>query len=86
MVGHGLPIIVTRGPMMDKPICPRENVSLASREILMRWQLLLEVMDHADLRHRLQAGVGLAYEWFSWDTALETRSQRLQSSLSTKGV
>ena len=88
MVAHGLPIIVTRGPMMDKPFVHGENVlTCEPRDPHAVANLLLEVMDHADLRHRLQAGaLRLADEWFSWDTAIERTLAALQSSLSTKGV
>jgi glycosyltransferase involved in cell wall biosynthesis len=73
MVAHGLPIIVTRGPMMDKAFVHGENVltcepkdhqGVASR--------LLEIMNHPDLRERLRSGaLQLAEEWFSWDTAMK---------------
>lgn len=88
MVAHGLPIIVTRGPMMDKPFAHGENVlTCEPRDPHAVASLLLEVMDRADLRQRLQAGaLKLADEWFSWDTAMEKTLAALRPELSAKGV
>lgn len=73
MVAHGLPIVVTRGPMMDKAFVHGENVlTCEPRDHQGVAGLLLEVMNRPDLRERLQIGARkLADEWFSWDTAME---------------
>ena len=88
MVAHGLPIIVTRGPMMDKPFVHGENVlTCEPKDPHAVASLLLEVMDHAHLRLRLQAGaLKLADEWFSWDKAMEKTLAALRPGLSAKGV
>lgn len=86
MVAHGLPIIVTRGPLMDQAFVHGENVLTCEpkdHEGVAR--LLLEVMDHADLRDRLRAGAfKLAAEWFSWDTATEKTLTALRPRRSNK--
>ncbi|MBS0169867.1 MAG: glycosyltransferase family 4 protein [Nitrospira sp.] len=73
MAAHGLPIIVTRGPSMDRAIVDQENVLTCEPgdhpEVA---RLILEVMDHAELRARLSRGaLKLTAEWFSWDTATD---------------
>lgn len=86
MVAHGLPIIVTRGPLMDKAFVHRENVlTCEPRDHQAVTDLLLEVMDHAELRERLRTGaIKLAAEWFSWDTATEKTLTALRPRLSSK--
>lgn len=73
MAAHGLPIIVTRGPLMDAAIVHGENVlACEPRDHVAVTKLLLEVMDRADLRERLRGGaLKLAAEWFSWEMATE---------------
>jgi glycosyltransferase involved in cell wall biosynthesis len=88
MVAHGLPILVTSGPMMDKAFVHGKNVlTFAPKDPDALTSLLLEVMDHADLRERLRAGaVKLADEWFSWDSAIERTLAALRPQLSGKSV
>jgi glycosyltransferase involved in cell wall biosynthesis len=88
MVAHGLPILVTSGPMMDKAFVHGKNVlTFAPKDPDALTSLLLEVMDHADLRERLRAGaVKLADEWFSWDSAMERTLAALRPQLSGKSV
>jgi len=88
MVAHGLPIIVTRGPLMDKAFVHGENVlTCEPKDHLAVTRLLLEVMDRADLRERLRSGaVKLAAEWFSWETATEKTLAALRPRLSGKVV
>ncbi len=88
MVAHGLPIIVTRGPMMDKAFVDRGNVlTCEPRDPQGVASLLLEVMNRADLRERLRAGaLKLAGEWFSWDSAMERTLAALRPRLSDKVV
>ncbi|MCS6297075.1 MAG: glycosyltransferase family 4 protein [Nitrospira sp.] len=86
MVAHGLPIIVTRGPLMDQAFIHGENVlTCEPKDHQAVAGLLLEVMDQADLRDRLRAGaLKLAAEWFSWDTATEKTLAALRPRLSGK--
>ena len=88
MVAHGLPILVTRGPMMDRAFVHGENVlTFAPKDTHALTSLLLEVMDDADLRERLRAGaLKLADEWFSWDSAVERTLAALRPQLSDKVV
>ena len=88
MVAHGLPVIVTRGPMMDKAFVHGENVlTCEPRDPQGVARLLLDVMNRADLRERLRAGaLKLTDEWFSWDTAMERTLAALRPRLSDKGV
>ena len=73
MIAHGLPIIVTRGPMMDKPFVHGENVlTCEPKDHHNIAHLILDVMNNARLRERLRSGaLKLADEWFSWDKATE---------------
>lgn len=84
MVAHGLPIIVTRGPLMDKAFVHGENVlTCEPKDPEGVANLLLDVMDRADLRHRLRAGaLTLAAEWFSWEKATEKTLTALRPRLS----
>lgn len=88
MAAHGLPIIVTRGPMMDKAFVHGENVlTCEPRDPQGVADLLLDVMNRADLRERLRAGaLKLADEWFSWDMAMERTLAALRPRLSGKCV
>lgn len=86
MVAHGLPIIVTRGLMMDKAFVHGENVlTCQPQDPQAVASLLFEVMNRADLRERLRAGaLKLANEWFSWDSAMEKTLAALRPQLSDK--
>ena len=86
MVSHGLPIIVTRGPLMDKAFVHGENVlTCEPKDHQGVANLLQHVMDHPDLRERLRTGaLKLAAEWFSWDTATEKTLTALRPRLSGK--
>lgn len=86
MVAHGLPIIVTRGPLMDKAFVHGDNVLTCDPKDHQRIaDLLLEVMGSADLRERLRSGaLKLADEWFSWDTATERTLALLRPNVSRK--
>ncbi|MCC2641103.1 MAG: putative Glycosyl transferase, group 1 [Nitrospira sp.] len=88
IVAHGLPIIVTRGPMMDRAFVHGENVlTCEPKDPQAIANLLLEVMNRADLRERLRAGaLKLADEWFSWDSAMERTLAALRPQLSEKVV
>ena len=86
MVAHGLPIIVTRGPQMDKAFVHGENVlTCEPKDHRSLTNLLLDVMDRADLRERLCLGaLKLADEWFSWEKATERTLTALRPRLSGK--
>ncbi len=86
MVAHGLPIIVTRGPLMDTAFVHGENVlTCEPKDHPAVANLLLEVMDHVDLREHLRIGAfKLAAEWFSWETATEKTLTALRPRLSDK--
>jgi len=88
MVAHGLPIVVTKGPMIDKAFVHGENVlTCEPRDHQGVADLLLEVMNRPDLRERLQIGARkLADEWFSWDTALEKTLSTLRPRQPNKAV
>lgn len=82
MAAHGLPIIVTRGPLMDRAIVDQENVLTCKpgdhQEVA---RLIVQVMDDAELRARLGRGaLKLAAEWFSWDMATEKTLAALRPS------
>ncbi|HAP39772.1 MAG: glycosyltransferase family 4 protein [Nitrospira sp.] len=84
MVAHGLPIIVTRGPLMDGAIVDGENVlACEPKDYQEIARLIFQLMDDGDLRARLRGGaLKLAAEWFSWDTATEKTLTALRPRLS----
>ncbi len=86
MVAHGLPIIVTRGPLMDQAFIHGENVlTCEPKDHQAVARLMLSVMDDAALRARLRAGaLKLAAEWFSWETATEKTLTALRPRLSAR--
>ena len=86
MVAHGLPIIVTRGPLMDQAFIHGENVlTCEPKDHQAVARLLLSVMDDTALRDRLRAGaLKLAAEWFSWETATEKTLTALRPRLSAR--
>jgi glycosyltransferase involved in cell wall biosynthesis len=86
MVAHGLPIIVTRGPLMDKAFVHGDNVlTCEPKDHQAVANLLLDLMDRPDLRAHLRTGaLKLANEWFSWETATERTLTALRPRLSGK--
>lgn len=86
MVAHGLPIIVTRGPMMDSAFIDGENVlTFLPKDPQGLGNILLQVMTRPDLRERLRIGAAkLADEWFSWDSAMVRTLAILRPQLSKK--
>lgn len=86
MVAHGLPIIVTRGPLMDKAFVHGDNVlTCEPKDYQAVANLLLDLMDRPDLRAHLRTGaLKLANEWFSWETATERTLTALRPRLSGK--
>ncbi len=67
-VTHGLPIVTTRGPVLEAPFVDGENVSLCPpQDPDAMAAAMLKVMENAPLRRRLHDGaLCLAEEWFSW--------------------
>ncbi len=73
IVAHGLPTIVTRGPMMDAAFIHGENVlTCLPKDPCGVAKLILAIMDDSGLRDRLRSGaLQLAAEWFSWEKATD---------------
>jgi polysaccharide biosynthesis protein PslF len=70
---HGLPIVTTRGPILENPFLHEENVFLCPPKdpdaLANAIQMLI---DSPDLRKRLETGVrSLTEEWFSWERATD---------------
>ena len=80
-VTHGLPVVTTRGPVVEEPFRHAENVFLCppqSPEAMAGAIALL--IDQPELRQRLRAGASqLAQEWFSWDNAIKRTLAALAS-------
>jgi len=70
---HGLPIISTRGEMVEQPFIHGENVFLCPPKDPEALASAIEMlMDKPNLRKALGIGsFNLAQEWFSWDKAVE---------------
>jgi glycosyltransferase involved in cell wall biosynthesis len=71
VAAHELPIITTRGPMLDEPFVHGENLLLCEpQEPKQLADGIMLLIDDPLLRERLREGVRkLALEWFSWETA-----------------
>jgi len=71
---HGLPIITTKGAILEPPFIDRENVLLCppkDPESLAR--AILSLIDEPKLRQTLHEGATeMAHEWFSWERALSS--------------
>lgn len=80
IVAHGVPTIVTRGPLMDTVFVHGENVlTCEPRNVDAVADHLFNIMDDPGLRDRLAAGaLRFAEEWFSWEKAT-TRTLELLS-------
>ncbi len=85
---HGLPIITTRGTIVEKPFCHRENVYMCRpRDPEAMAMAIEELMDDRELREHLQAGaLDLAQEWFSWKSAIERTMATLRSVIECKSA
>lgn len=80
MAAHGLPMIVTRGPVLDPPFVHEKNVLLCApnddEEVA---RLIVQLIDQPCLRDRLRQGIELfANEWFAWDSAVAKTIATLQ--------
>lgn len=67
-VTHGLPVVTTRGPVLEEPFVDGENVCLCPpKDPSAMAAAMRRVMDDAALRRRLHDGaLRFADEWFSW--------------------
>ena len=77
---HGLPIITTRGAVLEEPFVHGDNVFLCPPRDPDALADAIEVlMSRPELRERLAAGAcKMTTEWFSWDKAIERTIATLQ--------
>lgn len=70
---YGLPIITTRGGILEAPFVHEENVFLCMPKKPDELAMAIEVLiDQPHIRKRLAEGaLQLAQDWFSWDRAIE---------------
>jgi polysaccharide biosynthesis protein PslF len=70
---HGLPIITTRGEMLERPFIHQKNVFLCPPKNPEAMTLAMATLiDNPEIRQDLRLGaLELAREWYSWDTATE---------------
>jgi glycosyltransferase involved in cell wall biosynthesis len=70
---HGLPVITTRGAVLEEPFVDRGNVVLCPpREPAALAAAIETVATEPELRARLRAGaLELARQWYSWDRAVD---------------
>lgn len=70
---HALPIISTRGPILESPFVHGDNVLLCPpRDPDALAGAIESLMHEPGLRERLAAGaLAMPREWFSWDRAIE---------------
>lgn len=73
IAAHGLPIIATRGPLLDSAFVHGRNILLSEpRDEQAIARHILQLMDDPSLVANLRAGVKqLAQDWFSWDKAID---------------
>ena len=72
MAAHALPMIVTRGPVLDLPFVHGENVLLCEpNDVKEVARLIMQLIDQPILRDSLRGGIErFAREWFAWDNAV----------------
>ena len=70
---HGLPIIATRGEILEQPFIHQKNVFLCPPKDPEAMALAMATLiDNPEIRQDLRLGaLELAKEWYSWDTATE---------------
>jgi polysaccharide biosynthesis protein PslF len=70
---HGLPIITTRGEILEQPFIHKKNVFLCPPKNPEAMALAMATLiDNPEIRQDLRLGaLELAREWYSWDTATE---------------
>jgi glycosyltransferase involved in cell wall biosynthesis len=73
IAAHGLPIIATRGPLLDSAFVHGHNILLSEpRDEHAIADYILQLMDNPSLVAGLKAGVRqLAEDYFSWDKAID---------------
>jgi glycosyltransferase involved in cell wall biosynthesis len=69
---HGLPIITTKGKVLESPFRDYENLLLCPPKDPESVAAAIELlMDNPELRRRLgQGALRMSREWFSWETAV----------------
>jgi glycosyltransferase involved in cell wall biosynthesis len=84
---HGLPIIATRGCILEDPFAHRENVLLCPPKNPELMASAIEVvMDQPGLREQLRVGaLQLAEEWFSWEKAMDRTMEILTGNECSPG-
>jgi glycosyltransferase involved in cell wall biosynthesis len=72
VVAHGLPVITTRGPVLEEPFVHEKNVLLCSpRDPEAMAEAIERLMESPELARRLKAGATeFAENWFSWEKAV----------------
>lgn len=73
IAAHGLPVIATRGPLLDSAFTHGHNILLVEpRDEQAIAKHILHLMDDPSLVAGLRAGATqLAQDWFSWDKAVQ---------------
>jgi phosphatidylinositol alpha-1,6-mannosyltransferase len=84
IAAHGLPIIGTRGPMLDSAFVHGRNILLSDpQDEQTIAKHIMELMDSPSLVAGLRMGaMQLAQEWFSWDKAID----RILATLDPAGL
>jgi len=77
---HGLPIVTTKGTLLESPFIHQKNMLLCPPEDPRALALAIDsLITNPELRQRLHMGaLTLAHEWFSWDKALERTIEALK--------
>lgn len=70
---HGLPVVTTRGNVLESPFVDQTNVLLCPpKDPGALADTMARLVDNPDLQDRLKKGaLALANEWFSWDRAVQ---------------
>jgi glycosyltransferase involved in cell wall biosynthesis len=73
IAAHGLPVVGTRGPLLDSAFVHGNNILLCEpRDSQALAAHIVKVMDNPSLMAALQNGVRqLAQDWFSWNKAID---------------
>jgi glycosyltransferase involved in cell wall biosynthesis len=79
---HGLPIIATRGSILEYPFTHRENALLCPPKNPELMATAIEaVIDEPGLREQLRVGaLRLAEEWFSWEKVIDRTVETLTAN------
>jgi len=78
---HGLPIITTKGEILEFAFIDQKNVLLCPPKDPKLLAVAIDsLISNAELRERLHTGsLQLAHEWFSWDKALQRTIEAFES-------